>query len=66
MDGFAGIGEIHVVGEADLLQVADAFDGVGFCFRFRKRRQEHARKDGDDRDYDEQFDEGESGLECAL
>jgi hypothetical protein len=43
-----------------LFAVAGAECFLGACFGFGEGGKEHARKDGDDGDDDEEFDEGES------
>lgn len=45
----------------DLFEVAEAFGLDSGGFAARERRQKHGRKDSDDGDDNEQFDEGESG-----
>src|SRR5690606_6925145 len=45
--------------EVDLLEIVHAGDALGFGFGATERRQQHAGEDGDDRDDDEEFDQGE-------
>jgi hypothetical protein len=44
-----------------LFAIAGAKGFVRLGLGFRQRGQEHSREDGDDRDDDEEFDEGEGG-----
>jgi hypothetical protein len=46
--------------EAELAQVAHALGTDGAGLRLPECRKQHACKDRDDGDHDEQFDEGES------
>jgi hypothetical protein len=47
--------------EHNLLLIVQADRARGFEFGPVQRRQEHPGQDGDDRDHDEQFDQGECG-----
>src|SRR6266705_90117 len=46
-------------GEGDLAHVAKAIGCLGPLLCLAQRRQQHARQDRDDRDYDQQFNQGE-------
>jgi hypothetical protein len=48
------------MGQIHLLEVAGAFDLLGFDFGTRQRGQQHRRQDRDDRDYHQQFDQRET------
>ena len=48
--------------QADLFLRIDTFDPVSLLPRLVQCRQEHCRKNGDDRDNDQQFDERKYGL----
>jgi len=54
-----------VHGDADLAQIAHAFRPAAAFPRARKSWQKQGRKDGDDRDDDQKFDQGESLPEFA-
>ena len=51
---------VQQLGHADLLQVGRAGDGLRFFTGLRQRGQQHGSQDGDDRDHDQQFDQGET------
>jgi hypothetical protein len=67
-DGAARIGEfsvviirVHADGQAELADIAVALDLDGLGLRLGQCGQEHPGKDGDDRDDNEEFDQGECG-----
>ena len=55
-----GVGEIHEIGQRDLLEVVNATDRLGFGFGRTQGRQNQAGQDGDNGYHDEQFNEGEA------
>ena len=60
IDWFARVLLIHDRGERQLLEVAEALDLLGLLFGFTQGRQEHAGKDCDDGNNDQQFDQGKA------
>ena len=54
---------VHILlhGQVQLLEIAEALGLDGGCFCARQGRQEHRRKNGDDRNDHEQLDERKSG-----
>ena len=50
----------HAEGEADLFEVADAFDALGLGLGLGESRQQEAGENGDDGDDDQQFNERET------
>jgi hypothetical protein len=55
------VGDVHHERDAHLTEVVEAGGLLGFALRLRKRREQHARQDGNDRNDHEQFDERERG-----
>lgn len=53
------IGGEDTEGQADVLQVVDALNALGFGFGFGQGREEHSGQDGDDRDNDQELNERE-------
>jgi len=49
----------HAQAQADLLQVIDTANVLGFRFATGQRRQQQAGQDGDNGDDHEEFDQGE-------
>ena len=45
--------------DADLMKVAQALHHLSTLLGLAQRRQKHSRENGNNGDYDEQFDEGE-------
>ena len=53
--------KIKLKGDADLFQIVDALCGLSFDFGGGQSRKEHGRKDCDNGNDDEKFDQRESG-----
>src|SRR6185503_16726413 len=50
----------HAKAQRKLLEIADAGNALAAAFGLRERRQQQPRKNGNDGDDDEQFDEGKA------
>jgi len=57
---------VKVRGHRELLKVINALGSVSFGLGLRERRQQQRRKNRDDRNYNQQFDKGESRGSAAL
>jgi hypothetical protein len=53
------VSRVHEPRELQLFQVVEANDPLCLCLGLAQGGQQHAGKDRDDRDYDEQFDQRE-------
>lgn len=53
---------IDLHGEHHLFTIVHTEDALSFSFSFRQSRQEHAGKDGNDRDNDEQLDKSKAAV----
>jgi hypothetical protein len=58
-ESFTEIGRVHGDTQTDLPQVVQAISLLGFGFRFGQRGEQHSRKNGDDGDDHQEFNEGE-------
>jgi len=56
-----GVAQVHMHGSRELADVVSASDAARVLFRLSEGGQEEGRKNGDDRDNDQQFDQCESG-----